>query len=256
MILSTMKYKEIYDNLIKDKKKVDIKKEYLLPKAIKALRKAKKYPAYVYFDYKIPATNNHYLIFFYAENIHFVEKPQIDSCCMIFHNNTRYILKWMAGAYKHTSNSDIILLRQIHVYTNHFFQRYNERFLKKDNIGSNDIICQFFARNKEFAPIEINNEINKNIEKYGEGGKYGFRIRDGFCFTKIDLQGEFDPKGNRDNDEIDAMLILYTTYMPEFQMDSTQQSAINEVHNKLFEKFTKEIQTETCKDYITLTLSK
>ena len=34
MILPTMTYKEMYDHLAADKQKVEIKKEYLLPKAV------------------------------------------------------------------------------------------------------------------------------------------------------------------------------------------------------------------------------
>lgn len=39
MILPTMTYKEMYDHLAADKQKVEIKKEYLLPKAVKAFKK-------------------------------------------------------------------------------------------------------------------------------------------------------------------------------------------------------------------------
>lgn len=39
MILPTMTYKEMYDHLAADKKKVDIKIDYLLPKAIKSFKK-------------------------------------------------------------------------------------------------------------------------------------------------------------------------------------------------------------------------
>lgn len=34
----------------------------------------------------------------------------------------------------------------------------------------------------------MNNEINRHLDQYGAGAKYGFRVRDGFCFALIDLQ--------------------------------------------------------------------
>ncbi len=37
-------------------------------------------------------------------------------------------------------------------------------------------------------PIEMNNEINRHLDQYGAGAKYGFRVRDGFCFALLDLQ--------------------------------------------------------------------
>lgn len=256
MLLPTMTYKEMYDHLVIDKQKVDIKKEYLLPKAIKALKKAKKFPACEYFDYKIPATNNQYIIFFYAENDKQVEKPEVDSFCIVFANNKRYIIRWIAGGYKHTPESKIILLRQIHAYTSHFFQRYNERFLKKNNLSSNEIICRFFGRNKDIMPIKINEGINRNIEKYGENGMQGFRVRDGFCFTQTAIEGKFDSNGNREKDEVDAMLILYKTYMPESIMELTQQTAIEKVYYNTWDNFFNDLQKESERGSITLTLSK
>lgn len=256
MLLPTMTYKEMYDHLVIDKQKVDIKKEYLLPKAIKALKKAKKFPACEYFDYKIPTTNNQYIIFFYAQNNKQVEKPEVGSFCIVFAENKRYIIRWIAGGYKHTPESKMILLRQIHAYTSHFFQRYNERFLKNNNLSSNEIICRFFGRNKDIMPIKINEGINRNIEKYGENGMQGFRVRDGFCFTQTAIEGKFDSNGNREKDEVDAMLILYKTYMPESIMELTQQTAIEKVYYNTWDNFLNDLQKESESESITLTLPK
>lgn len=237
MILLTMKFKEIYNQLANDKQKVDIKQEYLFPKAIKLLRKAKKFPACEYFDYKIPSTNNQYVIFYYAENSRCVENPEIGSFCSVFYNNKRYIIRGLLGGYRHTPSSKMIWLPQIHSYTSHFFKRYNERFIKDDKLSSNDVACRFFARNKDIMPIKINEEINKNIDKYGEYAKLGFRVRDGFCFTHNGIEGKFDADGIREKDEVDSMLILYMTYMPEFKMNSIQRCAIDEVHRNTWNKF-------------------
>lgn len=67
MIVPTMSFSEIYDNIIKDRTKVNIKIEYLRAKAIKEFKKARKFPAYVIYNYKIPATNNEYVIYFHAK---------------------------------------------------------------------------------------------------------------------------------------------------------------------------------------------
>ena len=60
--------KEMYDHLAADNPKVDIKKEYLRTKAIKAFQKEMRFPAWQHYDYKIPTTNNQYVIYFYADN--------------------------------------------------------------------------------------------------------------------------------------------------------------------------------------------
>ena len=41
MLLPTMTYKEMYDNLSKDLKKVKIREDYFLPKAIKEFKKGR-----------------------------------------------------------------------------------------------------------------------------------------------------------------------------------------------------------------------
>ena len=42
MLLPSMTYKEMYDNLAADLEKVKIKEEYLLPRAVKEFRKERK----------------------------------------------------------------------------------------------------------------------------------------------------------------------------------------------------------------------
>ena len=82
MLLTSMTYREMYDHLAADKYKVDIKQEYLRPKAIKAFRKTSRFPAWELYEYKIPATNNQYIIYFYAETRTRAEYPEVGSLFM------------------------------------------------------------------------------------------------------------------------------------------------------------------------------
>ena len=76
MLLTTMSCKEMFYNLAADKEKVDIKKEYLRSRAIKELKKKSKFPAYVWYEYKIPTTQNKYFIFFYAAIDGWLKSPK------------------------------------------------------------------------------------------------------------------------------------------------------------------------------------
>ncbi len=60
MIVPSMLYKEIYDHLLNDIQKVKFRTEYLLPKAIKEFKKVKKLPAWRWYEYTVPSTNNYY----------------------------------------------------------------------------------------------------------------------------------------------------------------------------------------------------
>ena len=125
MLLPTMTYKEMYDNLSKDLKKVKIREDYFLPKAIKEFKKERRFPAWRWYEYTVPASQNKYIIFFYVESRAFIEKPEIGNYCVVFDNkNNRFVIKWGACGYNHTKDGPLMLLRQIQVYTSHFFDRY------------------------------------------------------------------------------------------------------------------------------------
>ena len=75
MILPSMTWKEMYDGLAMDAQKVQIRIEKSYPKAVRTFKKTKTFPAWYIDEYKIPATNNQYIIFYYAGNPSEVEKP-------------------------------------------------------------------------------------------------------------------------------------------------------------------------------------
>lgn len=230
MITSSMTYKEMYDHLAKDLKKVEYRKEYFLPKAIKEFRKERTFPVWKWFEYKVPSSNNKYVIFYWANSLNDVENPKSDFFVEVFFDRQRFVVKWGAGGYRHTPNSPMMLIRQIHAYTSHFLHRYNERFLKDDSLSTNDIACSYLSRNNIAMPIEINDSINKHIEEYGEGAKQGFRVKDGVCFTRTGLEGQFHNGEDQDKDKVDAMVIVYTTFMSEYKMTDEQRIAIEKEH--------------------------
>lgn len=226
MITPSMTYKEMYDHLAKDLKKVEYKKNYFLPKAIKEFRKARTFPIWTWYEYKVPSSNNKYVIFFWVDNPSCIERPKSEFFVDVFFDRQRFVVKWGAGCYCHTPNSHIKLIRQIHVYTSHFLHRYNERFLKDNTLSSNDIACRYLSRNNIAMPIEITKTINKNIDEYGVGAKQGFRVRDGVCFTRTGLEGEFYGEEDRDMDRVDVLIVIYTTFMSEYKMTDGQRLAI------------------------------
>ena len=230
MILPSMTWKEMYDGLAVDAQKVQIRIEKSYPKAVRLFKKTRTFPTWYIDEYKIPATNNQYIIFYYAGNASEVEKPHYSSFCFVFSGNQRYIIRGMQMGYQHTPKCKTIMLPQIHAYTSHFFQRYNERFLHMDNLSPNEIAGMFFVRNPFPMPIMLNEDVNKNYKEHGEHNGRGMRVQDGFCFTQTAIDGEESKDGIRENDRVDIMLILYTTVMNEYDMSDSQRAAINKEH--------------------------
>lgn len=254
MLIPTMTYKEMYNHLANDLKKVQIREDYLRRKAIKEFKAERKFPAWRWYEYTIPATNNKYIIFFYAESRFFIEKPIADSFCIMFNDKQRFIIQWIAGGYKQTEDSPISFIRQIHAYTSHFLERYNERFLKDKTLNANDIACRYLSRNKIGMPITMSEDINKNLEKYGENAQTGYRVKDGFCFARSAVEGTKSEDGDRNKDKVNAMLVLYTTFMNEAGLANTQLSAINEEHYNTWLRSIQHIHKETKDGIITVQL--
>lgn len=244
MLVPSMTYKEMYDNLDMDYEKIKIKIDQLKSKAIKRLRKVHVFPAVEMFSYRIPSSNNLYNIFFYAGSRNCIDNPIVDFYCIFPVEKKKFYVRWIAGGYKHTPASDIVLVRQLHVYTHHFFDRFNERIIKDSKMDTESIACLYFGRNREMIPIKVNKEINRNYDKYGSGGRQAFRVKDGFCFTRSIVEGKMD-EGDANNDRIDSLCFVYTTFMNESSMSRVQRHAINNEHLIVLSRSMKNISRMT-----------
>ena len=122
---------------------------------------------------------------------------------------------------------------QVHVFTSHFLQRYNERYLHNDNLTANQVAGMYLLRNRDVITVSMNEEINKNFKEYGESNKHGVRVHDGFCFTKAALQYKPSEDGKRENDELYAMMYKYKTFVSERELTDGQKDAIDKEHLEL-----------------------
>ncbi len=207
-----MNLHEVYANLKNEMPKLNWKRDALFPKAINEIKKRTEFPAFVMYDYKIPASNNQYIIYFYRENPY---GPVLSSYLfVIFDDSKRYIIKWTDSG-----------VPEIHMLTSHFLQRYKERFLKQPELTANEAAVCYLSRNYTMKPMNIDERINKHIKKYGEYAEEGFLVRDGFCFK---LSGEESVEG----EEQPVRISLFTTFMPLSDMLESQRKAIIDEYMK------------------------
>lgn len=230
----------MYDNLAMDYEKIEIKMDQLKSKAIKKFRKVHVFPAVEMFSYRIPSSNNLYNIFFYAGSRDSIDNPIADFYCIFLIEKKKFYVRWIAGGYRHTPASDIKLVRQLHVYTHHFFARYNERIMNGLDRGMDIIACLYFGRNRGMIPIKVSEEINRNYDKYGCSGRQAFRVKDGLCFTRSAVEGTMD-EVDANNDRIDSLCFVYTTFMNESSMSGVQRRAINSEHLLTLSRFMRNI---------------
>lgn len=84
--------------------------------------------------------------------------PEANYFFSLFDNQRRNIIT--CSKVGHISNNQFITAKQINAYTSHFFDRYNERFLKDNSLSRNEIISRYLSRNKYATAIEINETYN------------------------------------------------------------------------------------------------
>jgi len=224
MIVLSMSVKEIYDCIVADAHKIQVRIDKMLPKAVREFKKKRTFPVWYIDEYTIPSTNNKHIIFFYAGKESEVERPHYQSFCVVFDDNQRYLIRALSMGYKETIDSEMVMLPQIHSYTSHFLQRYNERYLHNEKLSANEIAGLFFIKNPRPFPIKLNDEINCNFKKYGEFNNLGVRVNGGFCFARTGFQRI---KTDIEAKTADGMLMIYTTFVNDLDMSDEQRNAID-----------------------------
>lgn len=240
MITETMTSREIYDNIVNDSHKVLIWMEKCRPKAIQLFKKERRFPNCKCFEYDNPSSRNRYIVYFYVEYSSCVDNPTCGHYCIVFFNSQRYIVNPQLMPYKHTETRDLQPVRSLMVYTYHFFQRYNERFLKKKGLSPNELVACYLSRNRLITPIEVTEKINRNKSKYGDWNQ-AFKIRDGFCFSCRFLEGKNVEEGDPNKDYISAISIVFTTFISELDQSPEQKMEIAEQNEAVWNRYKKEV---------------
>ena len=241
MIVASMKLKEMHDELEKDAQKLEIWLNKTKPKAIRFLEKQKSFPAWYVEKYQNQESHNQYVIFFYAGTKNEIKSPHYTSYCVVFFGNQRYVVQGFQAGY-YTTEGEIVLEPQIHAYTSHFFERYNERLLHRGELTSNEVAGLFFVRNARKIPTMLNEEINRNYKKHGEYNNQGMHVNDGFCFTLTGYEGIVSEDGIPEYNKEDATLILYTTFMNELGLSDTQRAGIEKEHFETWKRCMEEFK--------------
>jgi hypothetical protein len=201
-----MNLHEVFACLMSELPKLKWKRDSLLQKAIKEIRKSEEGLVTLMYDYRIPSSNNQYIIYFHREQPF---GPVVSGFLFVlFDGNKRFVIKWTEKG-----------IPEIHILTSHFLQRYKERFLKQPELTANEVAVRYFSRNGAMKPMMVDERINKHIEEYGEFAGEGFLVQDGFCFK---LSGEEALEGG----EQPIRISFFTTFMPLSDMTDSQREAI------------------------------
>lgn len=234
MIVEAMSYLEAYNQIESDLPKVKIWADKFLPRVTKDFGKDRAFPKYHIEKYTHSKTKNEYRIFYYVGNSK--QKVRYAIFFVTYYCNERLVIQTNKTGYKHTEKSRQVEKPLLSIYLPHFWMRYNERCLHFDNASDDIIAGHFFVRNELSWQIPLNEDINRNYQEHGDFNKYGMRVKDGFCFVNTSIEGKESDDGIDENDRVDALRIIYTTYMNESGMSDTQRAAIEKEHFEVWKR--------------------
>ncbi|MBR5660627.1 MAG: hypothetical protein IKW99_03665 [Bacteroidales bacterium] len=248
MIVTTMSPIEICKALNSDLPKLKIKANSCIPKVAKEIKKEGKYPAWKWVEYTHQDSRNKYLISFYAPTQSYAGKPQIQYIAFLDDDKERVVIRWGFWPYQKRLSDEPKKMNSISYYCSHFFIRYRERVWGGRDIPYNELLCRYFTRNNASIPLEMNEEIKRDYEKYGELANISFQQRDGVCFINHWCEGEEQSIGQKDSDAI--AVVLYYTIITYSMLSDIQKKAIGEEGKKYITNYYNGIIKEATNDAI------
>ena len=150
MIVSSMNTCELVKEILLDASSVDRKANYLSDGLIRTAVKSKNKSFYQIFEYKSKRQNNWLIVINYFNGL------------PTFHTIVYYLNEQGINAISIGDNE------KLYRYSPHFLIRYNERFLKQENISKLDILKRFISVNKA-GIMEINDNNDYIFCRFTEG---------------------------------------------------------------------------------------
>ena len=224
MIVPSMSNCEVFDALSSDKEKLEIKSRMLAPKVAKQFKKENNYPAWKWVEYIHKESQNSFLISFYAATRNEADNPDITYIAFMECGGEKVVIRWGCWLYRKAGSLMATATRYVGYYSAHFFKRYRERIWPEARLSYDELLCRFFTRNPITVPLELNRDIQRRYEEYGEYAKYAFQINDGTCFIKGWNEGNELSIEEKDSDFISV--VMYYTFVNGGMMADTQKEAI------------------------------
>ena len=168
--------------------------------------------------------DNPYLICFYALSLVHADNPDVKYIAFLEEEHQRIVVQWGCWMYRKHGSMDAIATRYIGYFSGHFFSRYRERIWNNVDMSFNELLCRYFSRNIATIPLELNEDIQRNYQEYGELAKYAFQVPDGTCFIRHWNEGNEATVREKDCNFISV--VLYYTFVNGGMMSETQNKAI------------------------------
>ncbi|MCQ2975943.1 MAG: hypothetical protein MJ211_14175 [Bacteroidales bacterium] len=222
MITDSMNLIDIFNQILGEQKWISYWINKYLPKVTKLFSKQFQFPVYHYEKIKSNKTNNEYWILYTKEN----RNSEIKYGLYLKHisENYLYIFEYGYTSEINEEKTKTIAVAGFNVYTGHFLSRYQERFLKKNNLSTEEILGEYKANNPYVVNLKLSNEILKDYkEKYGNFSRIN-RIKSGYCFVDSGIQEDDRPIEKYVTNKVSAD--IYNTFITDSMLTKTQLNGL------------------------------
>lgn len=181
MIVPSMTFAEIYDELLKDGLDVMVKMLTLKKQYERLVLKSTRYPVIKTYEFITKDRKNKYYVTFRAKKRSQRRKPIIGYYSVFTRPEGKYAV------------SPSMDWQDITIYPPHFFKRFRERIVKDETISNTNLIKLYFKNDWGFKGTIVDHnfeEVYYSFEDISPDNKVSFvaAINQGYCF------GEFQGK--------------------------------------------------------------
>lgn len=230
---------KIIKEILSDYEKVNYKLEYLKDKAIKKFKKEGKRENYYYEEYIHQTTRNKYVVGWMVDHNNF-DNPDSITFCTVSLEKENAVLVVSKCPSKPKGFDHMIEVPALSTYSKHFWLRYRERELNNSDIPFYQMVAKFLIRNRRsIFSIQLNQDILKLYEKYGEYSGNAMVVNEGLCPIESAAEGDMSTLCTKDNNV--CIFTKYKTILTYKMLHPNQQTALKKAINEHIKKANKDI---------------
>lgn len=158
---------DIFNNILIDRPKINYWMNKNESKVSKLFRNQFQFPKFFIESYKHTTSEIEYILLYLQQNAQSKITNKLIATSNLGKN--KFFIDFGFGYDIDKTNKKCIASAVLDIYNAHFFTRFRERYLKKDNIPINEILGAYFAKLTRLNLLEINDEIILDWkERYGK----------------------------------------------------------------------------------------
>lgn len=188
MIHYNSTFQEVYRAMLDEREKTEYALHKNEEKMWKMFMRGKSRTLSHHETYRIPASNNTYLLWYYVEEDVFGHATLFGGTVLLNQTRDGYPIYYVCKRFSNVMPGQVYKSDVLLVYTGHFFSRYRERAEVPANKNTYDLITLYLARNlRMMVPLDNDTMMNR-ADEYPD--RIVWQVKDGIVFSTTTEQGK------------------------------------------------------------------